>query len=69
MHVHASDNKLTEIGSAKFFVKVNGDTVVKERGRLNDKVIRTIREFIKDNYKEMYICWAKMSPNGFYEKG
>ena len=69
MHVHASDNKLTEKGSAKFFVKVNGDTVVKERGRLNDKVIRTIREFIKDNYKEMYICWAKMSPNGFYEKG
>lgn len=23
-------------------------------------------EFIKDNYKEMYLCWAKMSPNGFY---
>ena len=26
MHVHASDRKLTEIGSAKFFVKGNGDT-------------------------------------------
>lgn len=23
-------------------------------------------EFIKDNYKEMYLCWAKMCPNGFY---
>ena len=25
MHVHASDSKLTESGSAKFFVKANGD--------------------------------------------
>ena len=28
MHVHASDRKLTEAGSAKFFVKDNGDTLV-----------------------------------------
>ena len=28
MHVHASDRKLTEAGSAKFFVKDNGDTVL-----------------------------------------
>ena len=34
-------------------------------GILTDKDIRVIREFIKDNYKEMYLCWAKMSPNGF----
>ena len=27
MHVHASDRKLTETGSAKFFVKGNGDTI------------------------------------------
>lgn len=26
MHVHASDKRLTEAGSAKFFVKGNGDT-------------------------------------------
>lgn len=30
-------------------------------------LVRVIREFIKDNYKEMYIRWAKMSPNGFYK--
>jgi len=29
MHVHASDSKLSEGGSAKFFVKSNGDTIVK----------------------------------------
>ena len=28
MHVHASDKRLTEAGSAKFFVKENGDTTV-----------------------------------------
>ena len=32
MHVHASDRKLTESGSAKFFVKENGDTVLQKRG-------------------------------------
>ena len=63
---HASNKKLTEAGSAKFFVRGNGDTEVRARGILRDKEIRVIREFIKDNYKEMYILWAKMSPNGFY---
>lgn len=29
MHVHASDRRLTESGSAKLFVKGNGDTEVK----------------------------------------
>lgn len=29
MHVHASDKKLTEGGSAKFFVKSNGDSVLR----------------------------------------
>ena len=40
MHVHASDRKLTESGSAKFFVKDNGDTVLQNRGILNDREIR-----------------------------
>lgn len=31
MHVHASDRKLTEAGSAKFFVKNNGDTTVEKQ--------------------------------------
>ena len=66
MHVHASDRRLTEAGSAKFFVKGNGDTVIKERGVLNDKQLRVIQEFIKDNYKEMYLKWSQMSDQGFY---
>ena len=54
MHVHASDKQLTEAGSAKFFVKGNGDTTVENRGILNDREIAKIRAFIKENYIEMY---------------
>ena len=66
MHVHASDKKLTEAGSAKFFVKSSGDTVVENKGMLNDREIAKIRAFIKENYKEMYIKWASLSDKGFY---
>lgn len=67
MHVHASDAKLTETGSAKFFVKENGDTVVQTKGVLTDKEIRIIRGFIKENVKDMYLKWREMSTKGFYE--
>ena len=66
MHVHASDRKLTEAGSARFFVKSNGDTIVENKGMLTDREMRKIQAFIKDNYKEMYLKWSEMSENGFY---
>jgi hypothetical protein len=47
MHVHASDKKLTEEGSAKFFVKANGDSVLQKKGILKDKEINQIQMFIK----------------------
>ncbi len=50
MHVHASDRKLTEAGSAKFFVKGNGDTILQHRGILTDTEIRKIQKFIKEHY-------------------
>ena len=66
MHVHASDSRLTAAGSAKFFVKNNGDSVLQSRGQLNDREIRIIQEFIKDNYREMYLKWSGISEMGFY---
>jgi hypothetical protein len=66
MHVHASDRKLTEAGSAKFFVKDNGDTVLQNRGILNDREINKIQEFIKQNYQAMYLKWSAYSEQGFY---
>lgn len=66
MHVHASDKKLTEYGSAKFFVKGNGDTIIESKGILNERDARKIQEFIKENYKEMYLKWSEKSDNGYY---
>lgn len=68
MHVHASDKKLTERGSAKLFVKEDGDTVLQNRGKLNDREIQKIKRFIKKNYREMFMKWAEYSKKGFYEK-
>lgn len=66
MHVHASDKKLTEAGSAKFFVKGNGDSVLQNKGILTDREISKIQTFIKENYEKMYEKWAQYSENGFY---
>lgn len=67
MYVHASDSKLTEEGSAKFFVKGNGDSVIQEKGCLNDREINNkIQAFIKDNYQSMYDKWQEYSKEGFY---
>ena len=66
MHVHASDRKLTEAGSAKFFVEGNGDSILQNRGILTDREISKIQEFIKENYEKMYEKWAQYSENGFY---
>lgn len=68
MHVHASDKKLTRAGSAKFFVRNNGSTVVQNKGDLTDRDIKNIQRFIKDNYQEMYLFWSKYSTNSFYNK-
>ena len=43
MHVHASNEELTEPGSAKFFVRSDGSSKLTARGRLKD------REITKDN--------------------
>lgn len=66
MHVHASDSRLTEGGSAKFFVKSNGDTSLQNRGKLTDRELRVIQAFIKENYREMYLKWSALSDKGFF---
>ena len=68
MHAHASDSKLTESGSAKFFVRADGSTEVKNKGSLKDHEITKIQKFIKIHYLEMYQVWAEDSTKGFYNK-
>ncbi len=67
MHVHASDEELTEAGSAKFFVRSDGSSRIMNRGRLNEHEIGMIQKFIQQNYEAMYITWRTLSVNGFYE--
>jgi hypothetical protein len=66
MHVHASDRHLTEAGSAKFFVKSNGDTILQEQGVLKDREVSKIQAFIKENYLDMYMKWSEKSDQGFF---
>lgn len=68
MHVHASDTKLSERGSAKFFVRSDGSTVVKAEGTLKGHEITKIQKFIKEHYLDMYKTWSEDSTNGFYQK-
>lgn len=68
MHVHASDKKLTEYNSAKFFVRADGTTVLQKRGDLTDKQIKIIEKFIEANYLDMYKTWKDYSSKDFYNK-
>ena len=68
MHVHASDKKLTEYNSAKFFVRADGTTVLQKRGDLTDKQIRIIEKFIEANYLDMYKKWKDFGGKDFYNK-
>ncbi|MDD5790226.1 MAG: DUF4160 domain-containing protein [Spirochaetia bacterium] len=68
MHVHASDKKLTEADSAKFFVKADGTAVLQKRGDLTDSQISTIEKFIKANYVDMYKTWKDFGGGEFYGK-
>lgn len=66
MHVHASDRKLTEYNSAKFFVRSDGSTVLKQRGDLTDREIGIISRFIKENYLDMYQTWKDFGGGDFF---
>ena len=68
MHVHASDKKLTETGSAKFFVRADGSSVLQNKGDLTDTEINKIQRFIKENYLDMYKTWKDFGGGDFYNK-
>lgn len=41
---------------------------MQNKGTLNDRDIRKIQIFIKNNYQEMYLKWNLYSKEGFFEK-
>ena len=66
MHVHASDKKLTEVNSAKFFVKSDGETVLQKKGDLTNRQVNIIERFIKENYLDMYKIWKEFGGSDYY---
>ena len=66
MHVHASDKRMTEQKSAKFFVRADGSSFLSRRGDLTKSQQVGIQAYIKKNYLDMYALWATMSTNGFF---
>lgn len=45
----------------------NGDTNLQNRGILNDREIRKVQEFIKQNSQEMYLKWSEYSSESYYK--
>lgn len=66
IHTHASDSKLTEAGSAKLFIKSDGDTIIQNHGTVSDVDMRTIQKYIKKNYLTMFEKWSQYSQHGYY---
>ena len=66
MHVHASDRKMTESNSAKFFVRADGSAMLRHRGDLTDREISIISKFIQVNYMDMYKTWKDFGGGDFY---
>lgn len=68
MHVHAGDASFSAATSAKLYVYENGDTKVQRFGCVNPNDMTRIREYIKNNHKQMYKKWKKYSDTGYYHK-
>ena len=66
MHVHASDKRMTEANSAKFFVRADGSSVKQKQGDLTDREVNTIVRFIKENYLDMYKMWKDFGGREFF---
>jgi hypothetical protein len=66
MHVHASDRRMSEAGSAKFFVRADGSSDLQKRGDLTDIEINVIMKFIKQNYLDMYKIWKEFGGSDFF---
>ena len=66
MHVHASDKRLTEANSAKFFVRADGSSVIQKMGDLSEREANIIQKFIKENYLDMYKTWKTFGGEDYY---
>lgn len=57
IHAHASDKKLTEEGSAKFWITESGDAKLDKQGMLSDREVLKIQKYIKKNFVSICNTW------------
>jgi len=57
IHIHASDKKLSESGSAKIWVAENGDTDVESYGNVKAHEMNEICSYIKKNIDVIKKKW------------
>ena len=65
-HVHSGKDK-KRAGSAKFWIREDGSSVIAKKGKLSDKTLRGIQGFISNNYQLLYKDWIESGGEpGFY---
>lgn len=69
-HAHSTGtNSRDRRASAKFFIYNDGSSKVMRRGRLSDREIRKMQDYIRDNYVQMYELWVRYGgKQEFYNK-
>ena len=71
MYVHASDARLTEGGSAKFFVKSDGDAVLLAKGRYLPALengVNLPRNLFIDFHPALYENQIRAQAHGLYRR-
>lgn len=68
VHLHASDKKLTESGSAKFWVYEDGSSKVENMGRLKPQEAALIQKWIHDNIGIIAQKWSEYADTVYKQK-
>ncbi len=68
VHLHASDKKLTEKDSAKFWVYEDGTSRIEKMGRLKQREAAIIQKWIQDNIGIIAQKWGEYADETVYKK-
>lgn len=67
IHIHISDTKLSEKGSAKLWLHCDGTTTIQNSGTISDRDMNMIRKFIHKNINTIENKWKEHSNNTNYK--
>ncbi|MCL1988035.1 MAG: DUF4160 domain-containing protein [Firmicutes bacterium] len=58
-HAHANYPVKVEVGAAKIWIMVDGETEVESVGKLSTKELKKTRRFLKENYLVLFKMWEE----------